>query len=347
MIHIPISASTPYAVHLGSGLLDSIGTWIPGEPCRAMIISDDTVFGLYGAKLRASLERDGYSTDTFVFPAGEASKRMDTLCNALEALAAGRFSRKDLVVALGGGVTGDLGGFAAACYQRGIRYVQCPTTLLAMVDSSVGGKTGVDLNAGKNLAGAFHQPVAVAADTQTLATLSPQIMRQGEAEMLKYGMLGNKKLFEAVSQGTYGEEEIAACIRSKAELVKQDEHDHGARQLLNLGHTLGHGVEKLSDYQVPHGDAVAIGMALITRAACALGLCARETLKQLEAALAARNLPTQTEYSAQELFEAAHMDKKGSDQGITVVLPLSVGQCRLEKMTWPQLEKLIRLAKEG
>ena len=335
MIHIPISASTPYAVHLGSGLLDSIGTWIPGEPCRAMIISDDTVFGLYGAKLRASLERDGYSTDTFVFPAGEASKRMDTLCNTLEALAAGRFSRKDLVVALGGGVTGDMAGFAAATFLRGIDFIQIPTTLLAQVDSSVGGKTGVDTSFGKNLVGAFHQPRLVLIDPDTLSTLPDHFFRDGMGEVIKYGCIRDPELFELISDGSareHLEEVLYRCVDCKRQVVEHDALDKGERMILNFGHTLGHALEKLHGFEagaLSHGMGVGIGMVWITRASEANGLTQPGTARRIADVLAAYQMPVDDSMPLDRVIGATAMDKKGTGDSLRLIVLDKIGSCRI------------------
>ena len=243
MLSVTVPTGVPYDVQIGVGLLDGVGERIRSltKAARVMLVTDDIVAPLYGARVRASLESAGFAVSEFVFANREAQKRLSTLECILEQLAAEHFTRSDLVVTLGGGVVGDLAGFAAAVYVRGIDYVQVPTTLLAAVDSSVGGKTAVDLAHGKNLCGAFHQPRAVFCDIDTLSTLAPHQVRDGLAEMLKYGVICDEKLFERIQN--YQNEDmvalIARCVEIKRDVVAEDEFDRGTRQLLNLGHTFG------------------------------------------------------------------------------------------------------------
>ena len=234
----------------------------PGS--RAMIVSETNVFPIYGERLKASLEKAGIHTAEFVFEAGEPQKQLSTVMQIYEALAENDFTRSDIIVTLGGGVAGDMGGFAAATFLRGIDFVQVPTSLLAQVDASVGGKTGVDLPFGKNLVGAFHQPRLVLADPQTLSTLPDAYFTDGMGEVIKYGCIADKALFETIERlGSRAalmprlDEIVARCCAIKARYVHEDPHDHGVRMQLNFGHTLAHALENTMGYGVLlHGEAV-------------------------------------------------------------------------------------------
>ena len=237
-------------------------------------------------------------------------------------------------------MVGDLAGFAAATFLRGIGFLQLPTTLLAAVDSSVGGKTAIDLTNGKNLAGAFYQPQAVLCDLDTLDTLPAEVFADGCAEVIKYGMIGDPALLarlETVDFRADPEELVARCVAQKRDLVEQDEFDTGARQLLNLGHTLGHGVEACSGYMVSHGRAVAIGMTLVTRAAVAFGRCPAEVLPRLRRLLERYGLPDATAYSAQALYEKTLSDKKRSGDTISLVVPVAWGASQLVRIPVSEL----------
>ena len=331
---IHVSASRSYDVVIGPGLLDRTGELLSSlsAPCTAAVISDTNVMPLYGEHVRSSLERAGFRAVSFAFPAGERHKNLAVYGEILTFLAESRLGRNDLVVALGGGVTGDMAGFAAATYMRGIRCVQLPTTLLAAVDSSVGGKTAVDLPAGKNLVGAFWQPSAVLCDTGALSTLPEEVWRDGCGEVVKYALLGGDPLAAALRSGRLedgAEEIIAACVALKRDIVAEDEFETGRRKLLNLGHTIGHAVEKCSGFTVSHGCAVAIGMAMITRAAVKMGFCGEETLAELLALLARFRLPSETDLTAEELYGAALSDKKLSGGKIDLIVPEAFGRCRI------------------
>jgi len=353
MTTVKIEASRCYDIHIGKGLLDACGTYIrdalPGVQ-KIMLVGDDTTMGLYSGRAEASLAASGYAVTRFVFPHGEENKNLTTFAGLLEAMAAAGLTRTDCAVALGGGVTGDLTGFAAACFLRGIPVVQIPTTVLAAVDSSVGGKTAVDLTAGKNLAGAFHQPSLVLCDPDTFATLPPEIFADGCAEVIKYGFISDPALLE-ILQTTSPEtlqagdgicEILAACVRDKGEFVKADERDTGVRQLLNLGHTLGHGIEAASRFAVSHGSAVAIGMHLVTTGAVRRGLCPPETLTVLDGLLARFHLPTACPYEAEALYKAALSDKKRAGSRITLVLPTATGRSELFPMPMEDVLPFIR-----
>ena len=323
-----------YDVCIGSGLLAACGRHIAAvhAPGCAVIVSDDRVNALYGDVCERSLCEAGFSCLRFVFPLGEQSKNFDTYLRLQAFLAENRVTRADLIVALGGGVVGDLAGFAAATYLRGIAYVQLPTTLLAMVDSSVGGKTAVDLPQGKNLCGCFWQPSLVLCDTDALATLPADVFADGMAEVIKYALLGDAALFETLQREdalSQLQQIICRCIEMKRDIVAADTFDRGERQKLNLGHTVGHAIEKCSGYAVSHGCAVAMGLAAMSRAAARLGFAAHSLPQQVQQLLLQYSLPTACPYSAQMLFEAACSDKKVQRSRVTLVVPTGIGSCEL------------------
>ena len=342
MTTVTVRASRPSEVTIGRGLLDTVGRQAAGQwkGRSAAVVSDSTVAPLYLNRVKDSLERAGFRVHSFVFPAGEDQKNGGTYLKLLEFLAARRLTRADGLIALGGGVVGDRAGFAAATFRRGIGFLQLPTTLLAAVDSSVGGKTAIDLTNGKNLAGAFYQPQAVLCDLDTLDTLPAEVFADGCAEVIKYGMIGDPALLarlETVDFRVDPEELVARCVAQKRDLVEQDEFDTGARQLLNLGHTLGHGVEACSGYTVSHGRAVAIGMTLVTRAAVAFGRCPAEVLPRLRRLLERYGLPDATAYSAQALYEKTLSDKKRSGDTISLVVPVAWGASQLVRIPVSEL----------
>jgi len=318
------------------------------EPTRgktAMLVSDDRVYALYGETVRTSLENAGFRVLDFVFPHGEASKNLQTYGALLGRMCAGHMSRTDVVAALGGGVTGDLAGFAAATYQRGTGFVQIPTSLLAAVDSSVGGKTAVDLPEGKNQAGCFYQPSLVLCDTNTLDTLPEEEYKNGCAEIIKYGMIGDRDFFFTLLKSPvreHYEDVIARCVAMKRDVVEQDEFDTGLRMLLNFGHTFGHAVEACSAYSVPHGQAVAIGMASIARAACRFGFCTGDVPETVGKILDAYGLPTELPYRAQALADAALSDKKAQGGSIRLIVPAEIGRCLIEKVSREDLTQWLR-----
>ncbi len=342
---IRVDASKKYDVIIGNGLLDNAGELCKEAVgvCRGVIITDSNVDALYSERLERSLKSAGYNVKKYVFEAGEESKKPKTLIDILEFLANVELTRADCIFALGGGVVGDIAGFAAAIYLRGIRFIQIPTTLLAAVDSSVGGKTGIDLEAGKNLAGAFHQPSLVICDPSLLCTLPPEIFADGMAEVIKYGVINDKELFEVLKGNIkYNIEEIiASCVQNKSNIVKADEFDTGMRQLLNLGHTIGHAIERLSDFSISHGSAVAIGMVIVMTASVAYGYCAKDELDELVYVLKKTSLPTECEYTPDELTRVAVSDKKRQRDTITLVVPYAIGDTRLLPISVDKLEEFI------
>lgn len=343
---VKIECSRPYEVLVGAGLLDTAGEHIARTTgCQtAAVVADDTVDALYGDRVQVSLERAGCRVVRFRFPHGEQSKTIATYVQLLHFLAENRLTRSDAVVALGGGVTGDLAGFAAATFMRGMALVQLPTTLLAAVDSSVGGKTAVDLPQGKNLAGAFHQPSLVLCDCDTLDTLPADVFRDGCAEVIKYGVLCDAQFFESLQKPVNEQREavISRCVRIKSDIVSRDERDKGERQLLNLGHTIGHAIEQCSGFTVSHGQAVAIGMAHVARAAFRRGLCKRDCPGRIEEMLHLYGLPVSTSLEPEMLAQAALSDKKRTGKQITLVIPEEIGRCVLYPLPVSEIAELIR-----
>lgn len=332
---VSVGASISYSVVIGSHLLPEIGARIlelNQKCCRIALIGDSTVMPLYGDRVLESLESAGFTVCCYTFPAGEASKNIYTYQKILEFLAENHITRSDMMVALGGGVTGDMAGFAAATYLRGIRFVQVPTTLLAMVDSSVGGKTAVDLPVGKNLVGAFHQPSLVICDVDTLSTLSPETFRDGCAEVIKYGVLYDPELFDHLEQHGLAFDRdyvITRCIELKRDVVMEDEFDTGARQKLNLGHTIGHGIEASSQFSITHGSAVAAGMCIVSRASATREICSEEDAVRICSVVSKFGLPTKTDYSAETLAVCALSDKKRFGGTVNLIVPKTIGDCIL------------------
>lgn len=338
---INVKASKSYDVKIGAGLLKSLGNELFSvlkKTCKIAIISDSNVWPLYGETSQCTLEVAGFSVVSFVFPAGENSKNSNTYLNILNFLAENQLTRSDAIVALGGGVTGDIAGFAAATFLRGIPYIQVPTTLLAMVDSSVGGKTAIDLPAGKNLVGAFYQPSLVLCDIDTLNSLPETVFCDGCAEVIKYGVLYDQELFAHLSAKSLDfdrETVIARCVELKRDVVAEDEFDTGARQKLNLGHTIGHGIEARSDFTITHGQAVAIGMAIVSKSAC------NGIYNELCSVLKKFNLPTGTDFSANELFNCALSDKKRTGGTVNLIIPREIGHCEIVPTPVENLESFI------
>lgn len=351
MITVPVKASKEYDIVIGTGLMDKTGDYLRSvtKGDSVMLVCGDIVSALHADRVTAALKTAGYHVTRFVYPHGEQSKTPETYFALLNALAEAGMTRSDTIVALGGGVTGDLAGFAAATYQRGICYVQMPTTLLAAVDSSVGGKTAIDLPAGKNLAGAFYQPSIVLCDLEALATLPEDVLTEGCAEVIKYGVIWDEPLFAQLQKGIKGrlEEVIARCVTIKAEVVARDEFDNGLRGILNFGHTVGHAVEKCSDFAVSHGCAVAIGMVIVTKAAALAGICANGVFDRVLALVQAYGLPTKTNYDTDVLLKAMLSDKKRAGDKISLILPEAVGKVRIEKMGLEDMDRFLRPALEA
>ena len=341
-----VNVGKGYNVQIGQGSLPHCGEEIAGVLglCSVGVITDSNVAGLYLEECMRSLTDAGLRPRVFTFPAGEGSKNLSTLSDILEFLASSGLTRADAVVALGGGVVGDMAGFAAGCYMRGVRFVQLPTTLLAAVDSSVGGKTAVDLKGGKNLAGLFHQPSLVLCDTDCLNTLPTKEYLCGLAEALKTGVLADEGLFHYFEEGTAQEniaEIISQCVKYKAGVVERDEREQGERKLLNLGHTIGHAIELCSGFTILHGLTVAAGLAIIARASAQRGWRDSTTAHRIEAALKKNGLPTTTDFSPAALAKAALSDKKRASNTLTLAIPSEIGACTLRPVDVSELEELI------
>lgn len=339
---IHVSASRCYDIHIGRGLLAGIGELVRpllGD-CRLAVLTDSNVDALYGGAIMEHLSLAGYSACKYVIPAGEASKCAENLLAFLNFLAQEQLTRKDAVIAFGGGVVGDLGGLSASLYLRGVKYVQVPTTLLAAVDSSVGGKTAIDIPAGKNLVGSFYQPSLVCCDTALMDTLPSEIYRDGCAEVIKYGMILDGNLYNTLQSLPFDRDGVVArCVEIKRDVVQQDEFDNGIRGLLNFGHTFGHAIEKLSDFAVSHGEAVAKGMVIASRMAPLCGMC--DVAEELSALLQRYGFDISCSYSAEDIFEALLSDKKRRGGTISVVLPRAIGDCTLVDMELDELRGLL------
>ena len=340
---VSVNASKSYSIKIGPGLLATLGeeARLLGKAQKIAIVSETNVYPLYGKQAENSLKNAGFEVVSYVFPAGEESKCAATYLDLLNFLAENKLTRSDLIVALGGGVVGDLAGFTAATYLRGIRFIQIPTTLLAAVDSSVGGKTAIDLPAGKNLVGAFWQPSLVLCDTDTLTSLPREIFLDGCAEVIKYGILYDEHLFsylESTGADFDRESVIARCVEMKRDVVMEDEFDTGARMKLNLGHTIGHGVEASSNFTLSHGKSVAIGMAIVSRASH----CPDSS--RIIGILQKFGLPTTTETSADTLLNYALSDKKRSGATVNLIIPRSIGSCEIVPTP---VENLLTFIEEG
>jgi len=331
---LPVTApGGDYAVLIGEGLLDRLGPLISGlgRWTTVALVSDDVVGPLHAERVAASLEDAGLPLARATMPAGEAHKTLETVSDLYTQFLASGLDRGGLVVALGGGVVGDVVGFTAATFMRGLPVVQIPTTLLAMVDSSVGGKTGVDLPAGKNLVGAFKQPRLVAVDPGVLSTLPAADFRAGLGEIVKAGVIGSPDLFQRLETGdTDLAWIISEAVAVKIAVVEADPYERGRRAVLNLGHTFAHAFERLSDYQLRHGEAVAMGMAVASRLAVDLGRCSPEVSRRLIALLDHLGLPTAPpDYEPEAVWNAMTSDKKKQGKRLRFVLPLTIGQVEI------------------
>ncbi len=345
MTTVNVSASKKYNVYIGRNLTLKENGINEKPDVKVALISDDKVMAFYGEATKKKLEDAGYKVVSYTFPNGEASKNIKELGKILEFLAENNFTRTDKIAALGGGVTGDMAGFAASVYLRGIEFIQIPTTVLAAVDSSVGGKTAIDLEAGKNLAGAFWQPEAVFCDIETFKTLEPEVFSDGIAEAIKYGAMWDISLFEKFEKGIEEkdyEEMIAACVSIKRDVVEADERDTGVRQLLNFGHTFAHGIEKCSDYKITHGHAVAIGMVIAAEIAEKTNFAIEPCKERLVKVLKKYNLPTTTDIPMDDLLKVAMKDKKRKGNSITLVLPEKLGKCVLKTVEISELEAMVK-----
>lgn len=348
MKKVYVNVSKPYDVLIGRGIFENISELI--QPVclskRVAVVTDDVVAGLYLNKLINNFKIAGFETFTYVFTNGEKSKNMNTLSDILEFLAVNHIRRNDTLIALGGGVVGDIVGLAAAVYMRGISVIQIPTTLLSAVDSSVGGKTAVDLKNGKNLAGAFQQPSMVICDVDVVEHLPDSVFAEGMAEVIKCNVIKNLPIIEWIEEGnlkSHLDEVIYECVTLKRDVVEQDEFDEkGIRNILNVGHTVAHAIEKLSGYTVSHGHAVGTGMILESKMAQLLNLCDATTIKRIELAVDHYNLGIDVPWMFSEMTDVMMNDKKNRDARIVFELPYELGNCREIKLKKEETVKLFK-----
>lgn len=331
-----------YPILIGSASLHEIGADLARRKIgnRYCIIADETVAGLYSETIEQSLRDNNIQVECITFPAGEESKNLKLYAHLCSLLAKKGYDRKDCIIALGGGVTGDLAGFVAATYLRGIPFLQIPTTLLAQVDSSVGGKTGVDIPEGKNLVGAFYQPKAVYIDIEVLKTLPRDEFLGGMAEVIKYGVIRDRSFFdyleserEAILSLDHNvlEYVVQTCCQIKAQVVAEDEREADLRRILNFGHTIGHAVEAVSDFSIIHGNAVAIGMTAATRIAQELNIFSEEEGKRVISMLKEYELPIEIpkDFNRERIKEFLKTDKKNVAGKIAYILPTSIGEVKI------------------
>lgn len=341
-----------YQAGVEAGLL-SLRVELPDSYGRCAVITDANVARLYGMRIRAALSRPGLGVHVFAIPPGERSKTLSTVESLAQKLVAAGIERTDIIVALGGGVVGDLAGFLAATYMRGVDCLQIPTTLMAQVDSGIGGKTAVNLKDGKNLIGAFHQPVAVLIDPAVLRTLPRRHFNNGMAEVIKTAVIGDAGLFRYLEENAAGiralkpaplEHLLTKCLRFKARIVEQDERDTGIRAILNFGHTVGHALEAAGAYRIfLHGEAVSVGMAAAAKIAERMGMTSAKTTRRLAALLKEFNLPTSLgrmkNFDPGSLIPTMMADKKVRGGELTFVLPQRIGTVSICRGVPPDLVK--------
>lgn len=356
MITTSVKASKEYVIHTGSGLLASSGK-IMREACpkatKLLIVSETNVAGKYLAAVRSSAEGAGFEVYEYIFEAGESSKSINSITGMWGVMAKAGFTRTDAVAGLGGGVTTDMAGFAAATFLRGIDVVQIPTSLLAMVDASVGGKTGIDLPEGKNQVGAFWQPSAVIEDTDCLLSLPDEVFSEGMAETVKYAFIMDLPLYDILkdnaelgigikNDAALMEKIVGMCVADKADVIMSDEFDNGRRQTLNFGHTVGHVIERNSNFGKPHGVCVAAGMGIIADAAVAAGTLPREEAEKMKALIKAYGLPVTDEITSEEALSGAMNDKKKRGNTLSVIVVNRIGTSDIIKMSPDEFLKFLK-----
>lgn len=345
-----------YPIYVGHNLLEQAGKLICSSTSgsKILVVTHPNIQKLYGAKLLASLETAGYSVTAATIPSGEHSKSFDSYQKLIETLAKNHFTREDIVVTFGGGVISDLAGFVAATYMRGCALIHIPSSLLAMIDSSIGGKTALDLPFGKNLVGAFYNPRAVIVDLELLNSIPAPLLQDSCGELIKYGVLSGSNLFNKITLArnptqvidtSHRQELIQACIEIKKSIVEIDFKEAGSRKLLNLGHTLGHAIETLSNFELGHGSCVAAGTNMMAKACSKLGLCSYEDAEKIAQLTQAYNLPTSTSFTVEELYSTALHDKKSHAKSIDVALIYGIGDVRIERKSFTELKQLIELAR--
>jgi 3-dehydroquinate synthase len=347
------TSSRDYEVVVGKDLLGSLGERVKRavHADTAFVVTDSNVGPLYLDRALASLDTAGLATASITLPAGEQHKTLTSYGAILDAMAHAGLTRDDVVVALGGGVVGDMAGFAAATYMRGIEVVQVPTTLLSMVDSSVGGKTAIDVAAGKNLVGAFLQPSLVVADIACLSTLTPYVFADGMGEVVKHAVLADSQLFGTLSErpltqdtdSSYLVEVVAANVRIKRDVVATDERERGLRQTLNLGHTIGHAIEAASGYTQGHGHCVAAGLCCVTRATEQLGWSEAGLATRIERCCLAQGLPIDSNIPHEDILHQATFDKKRHGDSVNLVVPTRVGKSEVRRTSLGELSRIVEL----
>lgn len=346
MKKLTVNVGDTYEILIEKGLLKDCGKYIKAvtKAKKIAIITETNVAPLYLDTVKGCIENEGFDVVSHIFPAGESSKTTKTVVDIVEFLAESGLTREDIVVALGGGVCGDMAGFAAAIYLRGIKFIQIPTTLLSQVDSSVGGKTGVDLPQGKNLCGAFHQPALVLIDPNVLETLPAHFFSDGMGEVIKYGCIKSKALFERIEAENvkdFIEDLIYDCVDIKRGVVERDEKEAGERALLNFGHTAGHAIEKLHNFTgISHGEAVGVGMVMISEAGEQAGLTEQGTADRIRKVLKKYNMKTEDENPVKDIIGAMYHDKKRTGSGIKFIMLHSIGESFINPVETDKVEEL-------
>ena len=352
MMTVKVRASKEYNVEIGDGIVSKLGEMTKAvcpKAIKALIVSETNVASLYLDVVKAQIEGAGIEVSTYVFEAGEKSKNINEIAGMWDKMAEAGFTRTDIVVGLGGGVTTDMAGFAASTFLRGIDVIQVPTSLLAMVDASVGGKTGIDIPMGKNQVGAFWQPSLVLEDTSFLKTLPDDVFTEGMGEVTKYAFIMDEKLMDLLEKQNGNirddaqvlENVIGMCVADKAEVINEDENDNGRRQILNYGHTAGHVIERDSGFTKPHGICVAKGMGIFMDACVKEGTLSAEDAKRMKDLLAMYKLPVSDEITAEDIVKGAMNDKKKRGNTLSVILVNKIGQAEIKKMTAEEFLKFL------
>lgn len=344
MITVEVKTAKPYNVYIESGLLGKIDDYLGTTKRRIMIVTDDTVNDLYSENVYEKLQSKHYNVYKFVFKHGEDSKNKETLFNILEELSRLNFDRSDMLIAIGGGVVGDITGFAAGIYMRGIKYIQIPTTLLSAIDSSVGGKTAINLGAVKNQIGVFNQPEFVLIDTAAIKTCPCEIFIDGMGEGIKYAILCGGRVAEIVKNKAVlqnFDEFVSLCVAYKADIVSQDEKENGLRRLLNLGHTVGHAIEALSEHRISHGNAVVYGIKILCGALAFDNRINRELFNEINAVISVYFKLKVLNYEAKDIINLIKNDKKVAGGKVKIVYPIRVGEVIQTEFSFDELNYLL------
>ena len=348
MDKITINGSTSYNVLIERNILDNVGNILAGElgGNKALVVTDTHVAALYLGEVSDSLEEAGYDVTSLKLSPGEETKNIDNYVFVLNTLSENDFSTSDLIIALGGGTIGDLVGFVASTYKRGMKCIQIPTTLLACVDSSIGGKSAVNLTTGKNQVGTIKNPSIVFCDPNVVSSLSKNALLEGYAEIIKYGILDGleivKLLREAIESKDYSEV-VAKAISIKKSYVEEDECDSNSRQFLNLGHFVGHAIEAASGYSISHGKAVALGLVIESKCCALSGLCEMSSYLEISSIIREFGFDDTNHYGLQELLPYILRDKRIRDGKIDIIVPARIGNCILRKIPASDLEDFLRL----